>query len=101
MSTNNMMTNPKMLYLSFIYFVYQCGSLGVGYWMPQIIKSFSESLTHIKIGLIAMLPYIVATAAMIVWSRSSDKRNERELHSAIPLLVATLGLVGAGLLANP
>jgi ACS family tartrate transporter-like MFS transporter len=35
------MTNPKVLYLSFIYFVYQCGSLGVGYWMPQIIKSFS------------------------------------------------------------
>jgi ACS family tartrate transporter-like MFS transporter len=32
--------NPRVLYLSFIYFVYQCGSLGTGYWMPQIIKSF-------------------------------------------------------------
>jgi ACS family tartrate transporter-like MFS transporter len=95
------MTNPKVLYLSFIYFVYQCGSLGIGYWMPQIIKSFSESLTHTQIGLIAMLPYIVATAAMIVWSRSSDKRNERKLHSAIPLLIAALGMVGAGVLQNP
>jgi ACS family tartrate transporter-like MFS transporter len=95
------MTNPKVLYLSFVYFVYQCGSLGIGYWMPQIIKSFSESLTHTQIGLIAMLPYIVATAAMIVWSRSSDKRNERKLHSAIPLLIAALGMVGAGVLQNP
>jgi ACS family tartrate transporter-like MFS transporter len=95
------MTNPKVLYLSFIYFVYQCGSLGVGYWMPQIIKSFSESLTHTQIGLIAMLPYIVATIAMILWSRSSDKRNERKLHSAIPLLLSAAGLVGAGLLSNP
>nr|WP_314582234.1 MFS transporter [uncultured Pseudomonas sp.] len=95
------MTNPKVLYLSFIYFVYQCGSLGVGYWMPQIIKSFSESLTHTQIGLFAMLPYIVATAAMILWSRSSDKRNERKMHSAFPLLVAATGLVGAGLLHNP
>lgn len=100
LSVYKTMTNPKVLYLSFIYFVYQCGSLGVGYWMPQIIKSFSESLTHTQIGLIAMLPYIVATAAMIIWSRSSDKRNERKLHSAIPLLIAALGLVGAGLVGN-
>lgn len=95
------MTNPKVLYLAFIYFVYQCGSLGVGYWMPQIIKGFSSSLTHTQIGLIAMLPYIVATVAMVLWSRSSDRRNERKMHSAVPLLVAALGLVGAGMLGSP
>ncbi|QXI30662.1 MFS transporter [Pseudomonas vanderleydeniana] len=95
------MANPKVLYLAFIYFVYQCGSLGIGYWMPQIIKGFSDSLSHTQIGLLAMLPYIIATASMIVWSRSSDKRNERKLHSAIPLFVAAFGLIGAGLLQNP
>lgn len=95
------MVNPKVLYLAFIYFVYQCGSLGVGYWMPQIIKGFSSSLTHTQIGLIAMLPYIVATILMVVWSRSSDRRNERKLHSAIPLAVAALGLLGAALLPSP
>lgn len=95
------MKHPKVLYLAFIYFVYQCGSLGVGYWMPQIIKGFSASLSHSQIGLIATLPYIVATVAMVAWSRRSDKRNERKLHSAFPLLLATLGLVGAGLLHNP
>jgi ACS family tartrate transporter-like MFS transporter len=94
------MVNKKVLYLAFIYFVYQCGSLGVGYWMPQIIKGFSSDLTHTQIGLIAMLPYIVATAAMIIWSRSSDRRNERKMHSAIPLAVAALGLIGAGMLPN-
>lgn len=95
------MVNPKVLYLAFIYFVYQCGSLGVGYWMPQIIKGFSSSLTHTQIGLIAMLPYIVATVLMVAWSRSSDRRNERKLHSAIPLAVAALGLVGAAILPSP
>jgi len=34
------MASRKVLYLSFIFFVYQCGSLGVGYWMPQIIRGF-------------------------------------------------------------
>ncbi|MGE8059018.1 MFS transporter [Pseudomonas sp. NPDC089547] len=94
------MVNKKVLYLAFIYFVYQCGSLGVGYWMPQIIKGFSSDLSHTQIGLIAMVPYIVATAAMIVWSRSSDRRNERKMHSAIPLAVAALGLIGAGMLPS-
>jgi MFS transporter, ACS family, tartrate transporter len=92
--------NSKVLYLSFIYFVYQCGSLGVGYWMPQIIKGLSGALTHTEIGLIAMVPYILATAAMVAWSRSSDKRNERKLHSAIPLGIAALALFCAGLVSN-
>ncbi|MGG1396795.1 MFS transporter [Bacillus salipaludis] len=93
--------NPKVLFLSFIYFVYQTGSLGVGYWMPQIIKGFSGMLSNFQIGLIAMIPYIGATIGMIVWSRRSDRKNERRLHSAIPLLVACVGLVGAGLTNNP
>ncbi|QGZ64254.1 MFS transporter [Paraburkholderia acidisoli] len=95
------MTNPKVLYLSFIYFVYQCGSLGVGYWMPQIIKGFSKTLSHTQIGLIAMVPYLFATVVMILWSRNSDRRNERRLHSAVPLAVAALALLGAGLTTNP
>lgn len=95
------LTNPRILYLSFIYFVYQCGSLGVGYWMPQIISGFSATLTHTQIGLIAMVPYIFATAAMIVWSRRSDRKGERRLHSALPLAVAALGLLGAGMTGNP
>lgn len=93
--------NGKVLYLSFIYFVYQCGSLGVGYWMPQIIKGFSDKLSHTQIGFIAMVPYIVATIAMVAWSRSSDRRNERKLHSALPLAVAAVALTGAGLVGSP
>ncbi|PUA18604.1 MFS transporter [Glaciimonas sp. PCH181] len=93
--------NPRVLYLSFIYFVYQCGSLGVGYWMPQIIKNFSASLSHTEVGLIAMIPYIFATIIMVLWSRSSDKRSERRLHSAIPLALAALAMLGAGLVSNP
>lgn len=95
------MSNPKVLYLAFIYFVYQCGSLGVGYWMPQIIKGFSSTLSHTQIGLIATIPYIVATLMMIAWSRRSDRLGERRLHSALPLAVAAVALVGAGLVREP
>ena len=93
--------NPKVLYLSAIYFVYQCGSLGVGYWMPQIIKGFAGHLTNTQVGLIAMLPYAVATAGMVLWSRRSDRTGERKMHSAWPLLLSGAALLGAGLAGTP
>ncbi len=94
-------SNPKVLYLSAIYFAYQCGSLGVGYWMPQIIKGFAGHLSNTQIGLIAMLPYAIATAGMILWSRRSDRMGERKMHSAWPLLLAGAALTGAGLVDQP
>ena len=93
--------NPKVLYLSAIYFIYQCGSLGVGYWMPQIIKGFAGHLSNTQIGLIAMLPFGVATVGMILWSRRSDRTGERKMHSAWPLLLAGVMLGFAGMTGNP
>jgi ACS family tartrate transporter-like MFS transporter len=101
LSLRKTLLNPRVLYLSFIYFVYQCGSLGVGYWMPQIIKGFSTSLSHTQVGVIAMIPYIFATVMMVWWSRRSDRHAERRMHSALPLALAALALVGAGAIANP
>lgn len=101
LNTWKVISNPRVLYLSFIYFVYQCGSLGVGYWMPQIIKGFSTSLSHTQVGLIAMIPYLVATIAMVMWSHRSDRKDERRLHSALPLALAALAMLGTGFLSNP
>jgi ACS family tartrate transporter-like MFS transporter len=85
-------TNPRVLYLVAIYFIYQCGSLGIGYWLPLIIRGLNKSLSDIEIGLVAMLPYAVAAIGMILWSRRSDATGERRFHAAFPLLVAGLAL---------
>jgi ACS family tartrate transporter-like MFS transporter len=95
------LANPKVLYLGAIYFVYQVGSLGVGYWLPQIIKSLSGTLDTTQIGLIGMIPYIVATVAMIWWSRRSDRKNERKAHSYIPMGVAAIAMFLAAILESP
>lgn len=94
-------SNPKVLFLSAIYFVYQVGNLGIGLWMPQIIRSFSQSLTHTQIGLIAVIPYAVATIAMVLWSKNSDRKGERQKHSAIPLLIGGLALAATGITHDP
>jgi len=95
LNTWRAITEPRVLYLAAIYFVYQAGSLGVGYWLPQIVKHSSTSLSNVETGLISTVPYLVATIGMILWSRRSDRTGERRLHTAWPLLLAgaTLGVV--------
>ena len=101
LSTWQAIAAPRVLLLALIYFIYQAGSLGVGYWMPQIIASLSGHITNFQIGLIAMAPYAIATVVMIAWSAHSDRTGERQLHSALPLLVAALALGATGLTRNP
>jgi ACS family tartrate transporter-like MFS transporter len=69
--------------------------------MPQIIASLSSHVTNFQIGLLAMAPYAIATLAMIAWSAHSDRTGERQLHSALPLLVAAVALASTGLTRNP
>jgi ACS family tartrate transporter-like MFS transporter len=94
-------TDPKVLVLALIYFIYQVGSLGVGYWMPQIIAGLAGRTTNFEVGLIATVPYALATVAMILWSVHSDKTRERQFHSALPLLIAAITLAATGLTRSP
>ena len=91
----------RVLYLSAIYFLYQCGSLGVGYWLPQILKSLAATRSSFEIGLIAALPYALATIAMVVWSRRSDRQGERRRHAWLPLAAAAAALAPLPLTAGP
>jgi ACS family tartrate transporter-like MFS transporter len=94
-------TNPKVLFLSAIYFIYQVGNLGIGLWMPQIVKDFDGHLSNFQVGLISMIPYAVATVVMVLWSYNSDRTGERQKHTAIPLLIAAAALALTGLSRNP
>ena len=101
LGTLRAITEPRVLLLAAIYFVYQAGSLGVGYWMPQIIHELSGRLTAFEIGLVSMVPYAIATLAMILWSMHSDRTNERQLHSALPLILAACALACTVLTREP
>jgi ACS family tartrate transporter-like MFS transporter len=101
LSTWRAISDPKVLYLSAIYFVYQAGSLGVGYWLPQILKGAGKSLSNFEVGLIATGPYLVATIGMILWSRRSDRTGERQRHAGWPLLLAGITLGAVAWMSGP
>lgn len=64
----------------------------LGIWQPQLIKSFGLSV--MQTGLVNSIPYVIASVAMVWWGRHSDKSNERRWHTAIPLVLIALGMLG-------
>ncbi len=72
----------------------QCLSL----WQPQIIKSFGLSTT--ETGWVNAIPFGLASILMVLWGRSSDRRDERVLHTAIPLALLAASLAATLLTGN-
>jgi len=84
-------TNRWVWLLSFIYLFFTMGLYGVSFWLPSIVKA-SGVADPLDIGLLTMIPYAFATAAMIFTGRSSDARGERRWHLALPGLAGAIGL---------
>ena len=80
---------------SLIYFCYAVGQYGMIFFLPQILARFDYAPA--QIGLIAALPYVAGLIAMILVARHSDKTGERRWHFAVPMFIAGLGLLAAGL----
>jgi ACS family tartrate transporter-like MFS transporter len=68
------------------------------FWMPQIVRDMGFS--NLTTGFLVALPFLVSVPVMILWGRSSDMRQERVWHAAIPALTATAGLMLASVPAN-
>ena len=68
------------------------------FWFPTMLKRLS-GLSDMQMGLLGAAPYLVAFVAMQVNGWHSDRGRERRWHSAVPLFVAAIGLLG--LLVQP
>lgn len=91
----------RVWYLAFIYCLLVIALYGLGFWMPQIIRSLDSSLSNTSIGLVMIVPYACAGLAMILWSRHSDDTGERRWHTALPPLIGGIALAGSGITTSP
>ncbi len=89
------MINAKVLLLAVNYFGIVTASLGMLYFIPQIIKSLGNS-SNMQVGWLTMIPYICGGVGMVVWGRVSDKMNERRWNLLVACVLSTGGLVLAG-----
>jgi ACS family tartrate transporter-like MFS transporter len=60
------------------------------------VKSLSSGISNTLIGLLSMIPHLVGLPVMVMVSRSSDRKQERRYHAAIPAIVAGIALASLG-----
>lgn len=82
-----------------IYFCVVLGQYGLTFWLPTIIRRTGVA-DPLWVGILTAIPYICAIIALPLLGSSADKRGERRLHLAIPMLVsaaafATLPMLGS------
>jgi len=88
--------NRRVWHLASIGFTLNIGMYSLSFWMPQLVRSLSSLYSNTTVGLLVMIPYLAGLLAMVLVSRSSDRKMERKYHAAIPATVAGIALVLLG-----
>jgi len=88
--------NKRIWHLGLIGFTLNTGMYSMNFWMPQLVKSLTGGISNSLIGVLVMIPHLVGLPVMVLMSRSSDRRQERRFHAAIPAIVAGIALASLG-----
>ena len=81
----DILSDVRVWALGLVYLADQSAASGSRFFMPQILQGMGYS--NLETTYIVALPFVVAMPAMFYWGRSSDLRNERVWHVAIPMLL--------------
>jgi MFS transporter, ACS family, tartrate transporter len=86
---------PRIWLLSLVYFGVSTTMYGVTLWLPSVIRALSR-LSFFWTGVVAILPFLATTIAMVAVGMHSDRTGERRWHTAICAFAAAAGLIVAG-----
>lgn len=92
--------NWRLWMLTVVYFALPACMYGVTFWLPIAIGRVSN-FSHIAIGAIAAVPYIITAAAMVLVGMHSDRTQERAWHIAGPAFAGAVALAAASLGGQP
>jgi MFS family permease len=92
-------TNWRVFVLALINFCGIIGSLGIGLWLPQIIREFG--LRAGQVGLVTAIPYAIGAVSMVLWSRMANRSARRLGYVVSAMAVAALALAASAFLATP
>jgi len=81
---------PTTYVMSAIYLCLVMALTGLLFWMPQLIKS-AGVLDTLNIGLLTVIPYVVAVVGNLLIGASSDRHFERRWHMAGCATMTALG----------
>ncbi|HWB51976.1 MAG TPA: MFS transporter [Stellaceae bacterium] len=87
--------DPRVLLLSLNYLGIVAASLGMLLFLPQIVKQLG--LSNMEVGWATMIPYACGAVSMVVCGRISDRVGDRRWTLFWTCVIATGGLVLAGM----
>ncbi len=91
--------------LALVYFGITSGSNAMNFFLPTVLASFRASfgleIGLMQNGLITAVPYAVAAVAMIIWSRRSDRLQERHWHAGGAAMLAAVSIAVALIINQP
>src|SRR5256714_1068742 len=90
------MFDVKVLLLALNYFGIVVASLGILFFVPQIIKSIGVT-DNMTVGWLTMIPYVSGGLGLVGWGWLSDRMNERRWNLLAACVVSAIGLIIAGL----
>ena len=94
------MTQPRTWLLAIVYFTIPVTLYGIGFFLPQILKTASGT-SDFRVGLLSAIPYAAGAIAMVIVGRHSDRTGERRWHIVVPALISAAGLASASASTGP
>ncbi len=92
-------TDLRVWLFSGIYFFMVMGLYGIGFWLPNIIKTAGVTDVFHN-GLLSAIPYFIAAVAMVLVGKNSDRTGERHWHLIIFTLLGGAGFWLSSIYAN-
>ncbi|ATG20634.1 MFS transporter [Ralstonia pickettii] len=98
-SVGAFIADRRLWLLAAIYFCVVLGQYGLTFWLPTLIRKAGVA-DPLWVGVFTAVPYICAIVALPLIGMSADRRRERRLHLAVPMLVAAAGFAVLPLIGN-
>jgi len=83
---------PRTWLLAGVYFTIPVTLYGIGFFLPQMLKTASGG-SDFGVGLLTAIPYATGAVAMTLVGRRSDRTQERRWHVFVPALACAGGLL--------
>jgi len=99
LSIGKVLRDQRVLACAFVYFCLNAASYGVAFFLPTIVKGFGVS--NFQTGLLSALPFVFGAVGMVLLGRNSDRTLRRREHVCFAMLLAMVGVGGAGLVSSP
>ncbi|MFX9873591.1 MFS transporter [Acinetobacter baumannii] len=97
--------NPLVWIMAIVYFGITSGSNAMFFFLPSVLESFRNTfgmqISLIQNGLLTAIPYAFAAVGMVLWSRRSDRKQERYKHGACAALMAAFAIAIALIVNQP